>query len=251
MFLISQHFLKRIFIMKNNQLKQKTPRRQFLGTIASGAAAIGLASVTVPVQLGATPHFFNDGENNDPTDPDAWFKKLKGTHRIAFDVTQPHEIFPFAWPRVFLLTNQSTGSMADDCGVIVVLRHSAIGYAFEDRLWDKYHFGEVFKADDPKTKAPALRNPFWMPKPGDFKVPGVGEVAIGINDLQNEGVMFCVCATAITVYSNIVADMMKMPAEEVKKDWMSGLLSGIEVVPSGVWALGRAQEHGCGYVFAG
>lgn len=237
--------------MKNNQLKQKTPRRQFLGTMVSGAAALGLASVAAPVQLGAKPLLFNDGENTGPTDPDAWFNQLKGTHRIAFDVTQPHEIFPFAWPKVFLLTNQQTGSSANDCGIIVVLRHSGIAYAFEDRLWEKYHFGEVFKADDPKTKTPSLRNPFWQPKPDDFKVPGVGEVAIGINDLQKDGVMFCVCTMAITVYSTVVADMMKMSPEEVRKDWISGLLPGIQQVPSGVWALGRAQEHGCSYCFAG
>lgn len=237
--------------MENSQLKQKTPRRQFLETIATGAAALGLASIAVPARLNAESLALPELEINNPSDPDLWFKKLKGKHRIMFDVTQPHEIFPFAWPKVFLLTNQHTGAPANDCGVVVVLRHAGIAYAFEDRLWNKYHFGEVFKADDPKTKSPALRNPFWMPKPGDFKVPGVGEVAIGINDLQKDGVMFCVCDMAITVYSAVVSDMMKMPAEEVKKDWMSGLLPGIQVVPSGVWAIGRAQEHGCAYCFAG
>lgn len=59
-----------------------------------------------------------------------------------------------------LLTNAATGSPASDCGVVVVLRHDAIAYAFEDRLWSTYKFGETFKAEDPKTKAPATRNPF-------------------------------------------------------------------------------------------
>ena len=44
---------------------------------------------------------------------------------------------------------------------------------------------------------------------------------------------------------------MHLDAEKVRKDWVSGLFPGIQVVPSGVWALGRAQEHGCGYCFAG
>lgn len=236
--------------MKNSQLKPTTPRRRFLETIATGAAALGLATLAAPVDLDAESFSLTDDEAG-PMDPDEWFKKLKGKHKIVFDATQPHEVYPFAWPKVFMLTNQQTGSPAKDCGVVVVLRHSAIGYAFEDRLWNKYHFGDVFKADDPKTKAPSLRNPFWKPKPGDFKIPGVGEVAIGINELQNDGVMFCVCGMAITVFSAAVADMMKMNADEVKKDWMSGLLPGIQVVPSGVWALGRAQERGCGYCFAG
>ena len=36
-----------------------------------------------------------------------------------------------------------------------------------------------------------------------------------------------------------------------KKDWISGLLPGIQVVPAGIWAINRAQEHGCSYCFAG
>ena len=96
-----------------------------------------------------------------------------------------------------------------------------------------------------------MRNPFWKPAPGDFKIPGIGEVAIGINDLQNDGVMFCVCDMAMTVFSAAVADKMKMNAADVKAEWMKGLLPGVQVVPSGVWAVGRSQEHGCTYCFAG
>jgi len=29
------------------------------------------------------------------------------------------------------------------------------------------------------------------------------------------------------------------------------VLPDIQIVPSGVWALGRAQQKGCGYIFAG
>jgi intracellular sulfur oxidation DsrE/DsrF family protein len=133
----------------------------------------------------------------------------------------------------------------------VVLRHSAIGYAMNHELWSKYNLGELFKADDPKTKKPSTRNPFWQPAKGDFKIPGIGEVQIGINELQDSGVMFCVCDAAMTVYSAIIADKMKMTAADVKKDILSGLIPGIQVVPSGVWAVGRAQEHGCSYCFAG
>jgi intracellular sulfur oxidation DsrE/DsrF family protein len=46
---------------------------------------------------------------------------------------------------------------------------------------------------------------------------------------------------------------MKMGANaaDVKKEWTDGLIPGIQLVPSGVWAVGRAQEHGCAYVFVG
>ncbi|HSU50940.1 MAG TPA: hypothetical protein VLJ41_10135, partial [Segetibacter sp.] len=148
-------------------------------------------------------------------------------------------------------TNQATGTPENENSVVVVLRHEAIPYAFEDSIWSKYKFGELFKADDPATKTASVRNPFWKPKAGDFKIPGFGSVAIGINELQDSGVMFAVCDAAITVYSAALAESMKLDAVTIKKEWTAGLLPGIQVVPSGVWALGRAQEHGCSYIFAG
>jgi len=222
-----------------------TPRRGFMSMLAKSAALFGITALGTPLLLKAGAE--NEKESFSPDDPDAWFNKIKGKHRIVFDATHPKEVFPFAWPRVFLLTNEATGSPASDCGVVVVLRHDAIPYAFEDRLWAKYKFGEQFKADDPATKAPAIRNPFWKPEKGAFKIPGFGEVAIGINELQDSGVLFCVCDAAMTVYSAMVAGKMGLQPADVKKDWVAGLLPGIQPVPSGVWAVGRAQEHQCAY----
>ena len=227
---------------------QQPDRRSFIGKLATGAAALGLATIAPSIPVKANE--ISDLSVN-PEDPDAWFNHIKGKHRVVFDATHPHEVLPFAWPKVFLLTNAGTGTPEKENSVVVVLRHDAIPYAFEDKIWAKYKFGEMFKADDPKTKTPATRNPFWKPQAGDFKIPGVGNVEIGINELQASGVMFCVCNMAMTVYSNVAAGMMKMKPEDVMNDWMAGLLPGIQVVPSGVWALGRAQEHGCAYIFAG
>jgi intracellular sulfur oxidation DsrE/DsrF family protein len=227
----------------------ETSRRQFLGNLSAGTAAVTLAGLFAPLQQ------LQAGENNKMNDygvdADEWFKQLKGKHRVVFDATRPHEVMPFAWPRVFLLTNEATGTPANNCGVVLVLRHDAIPYAMKSELWSKYKFGEMFHAPDPKTNQPSTRNPFWQPAKGDFQFPGVGEVAIGINELQASGVMVCVCNAALTVYSSAYAAGNNLNAADVRKDWDAGLLPGIQVVPSGVWALGRAQEHGCAYIFAG
>ncbi len=233
--------------MSKDLFKQTTGRRKFLGSVASSAAAFGITSLATPLNAGAAQHYAAETVS----DADGWFKKIKGKHRIVFDATGPHEAFPFAWPRVFLLTNEATGTPEKENNAVVVLRHNAIPYAMHDRLWEKYKFGEVFKIDDPKTKAPSIRNPFWQPQVGDFKIPGIGNVAIGINELQNSGVMFCVCNMAITVNSAVIAQKTNANADDVKNDFLSGVLPGIQVVPSGVWAVGRAQEHGCGYCFVG
>lgn len=242
----------------DNELNTITSRRRFLGTLTTGAAAMSVAGILSPLQQIRAGQASTTKETNDPN-PEEWLKKINGKHKIVFDVTQPHGIFPFAWPKVFLMTNAATGTPEKDCSVVVVLRHDAIGYAMEDRLWKKYNFAEVFNAKDhgpafqaaDAAQAVSFRNPFWKPSKGDFKVPGIGEVQIGINELQDNGVIFTVCQAAMTVYSNAVAAGMNMGASEVLDDWRSGLLPGIYQVPSGVWAIGRAQEKGCGYCFAG
>lgn len=231
--------------MSHSTTKHTTSRRGFLGTVAAGAAVMGLSQLAVPLSSNA------EELTASVNSAEAWFDKIKGKHRMVFDATRPHDILPFAWPRVFLLTNQKTGSEEKDCTAMVILRHDAIPYAMESSLWKKYNFGEVFKADDPATKTASVRNPFWQPKEGDYKVPGIGNVAIGINELQSSGVLFGVCDVALTVYSAAVAEGMKLKPEDVKKEWVAGILPDIQIVPSGVWAINRAQQHGCSYCFAG
>ncbi len=233
---------------------ETTPRRRFLGNLAKGAAALGISSLATPALLKAGGLPEHENHFTDPSNPDEWFNKINGKHRMVFDVTGPkqgHEaILPFAWPKVFLLTNAATGTPEKESSVVVILRHNAIPYAMEDRLWAKYKLGETFNIKDDTTDAPSLRNRFWKPNPG-YSIPGVGQVPIGINELQQSGVMFCVCNMAINVLSAVVADGMKMKHEDVMKDWLSGILPNIQVVPSGLWAVGRAQEHKCAYTFAG
>ncbi|MEO6684106.1 MAG: twin-arginine translocation signal domain-containing protein [Ginsengibacter sp.] len=226
---------------------KSTNRRDFLGKLAFGAGAASLASISIPLRAVAEAEDVSFSAD----DPDAWFNKIKGKHRIVFDVPAPHEIFPFAWPRVFMMTNSMTGTPEKNCNEVVVLRHEAIPYALEDRIWKKYSLGEVFNIKDPVTNAPSVRNMFWKPKPGDFNVPGIGNVQIGINELQESGAMFCVCNMALTVFSSVLGQKMGMDGGGVLADFKAGVLPGIELVPSGVWAIGRAQEHGCAYCFVG
>ncbi len=218
-------------------------RRDFLGKVTGAAALMGVASIIDPAKANNAIKTIS----GNAADPDDWFKGIKGKHRIVFDCTEPKEIFPFAWPKVFIMTNTATGS--PDCTEVVVLRHNAFAFALDDSMWAKYKFGEMFKVNDPQTKTLALRNPFWKPKPDDFSAPGLGVVQLGIGDLQAQGVMFCVCDVAMTVYSAVVAGNTKQDPATVKKEWVNALIPGIPAMPSGVWAVGRAQENGCGYCY--
>jgi intracellular sulfur oxidation DsrE/DsrF family protein len=214
-------------------------RREFVGTLSASAATL-LAGIT-------TTSFAAPADNKLVADAEDWFKKVKGKHRIIYDAPEPHGGFPIIWSWAFYQTNNQTGSADNDLTAVVVLRHNGIPIAMEDKLWEKYKFGEVFKIDDNNTKAPAVRNPYYDPQGADFPLPGID----GVKKLQTRGAMFCVCDLALTVYSGFVAKSMNQNPEDVKKDWVAGLLPGVQVVPSGVWAVGRAQEKGCGYCYAG
>lgn len=248
--------------MTENNLEQSTHRRGFLGMLATGAAALGLTALVSPLQLNAQQQKAapKAGAPAAPkNEADMWFDKVKGKHRVVYDSTGTNEIMQFVWPKVFLLTNDATGTPPSDCGVVVVMRHNGIPYAFKDEMWSKYHFAEMFKAKElgpafaaaDAASATQTRNPFFNPKHGDFNVPGFGIVDIGINDLMKDGVMFCVCNAAMTVFSAAAAGQMGLNATDVYNDWKANLIPGIQIVPSGVWACGRAQEHKCAYIFAG
>jgi hypothetical protein len=227
--------------------KSSTNRRNFLGTLAMGAGALTMASLSFPAKLAAHSSSLTfSGE-----DPEAWLNKIKGKHRIVFDATEPNGIMPLAWPRVYLMTNQQTGADPSDCTAVVVLRHEAIPYALNDSVWEKYKLGDATKINDPKTSAPAARNIFWQPAEGDFAIPGIGNVNIGINQLMDDGVLFGVCSVAILVNSHVIAQKMNMDADTVHKDMLAGVLPGIQLLPSGVWGVGRAQEHNCDYCVGG
>ncbi|WP_318543245.1 hypothetical protein [Marixanthotalea marina] len=129
---------------------------------------------------------------------------------------------------------------------MTVLRHEALPFAFEDRLWKKYNLGTVFNVNT-ADGTPYDRNPYYEPQEGDFPLPQIE----GIKRMIERGALFCACDLATQVYSNAVATQMNLDPKIVYEDWVSGLLPEIQLVPSGVWALGRAQEHGCGYIFAG
>ena len=74
---------------------------------------------------------------------------------------------------------------------------------------------------------------------------------MSVDELLASGVLFGACNMAIKFYSGIVSKAQNVPVDQVRQDWTAAVLPGIQIVPSGVWAVNRVQEHGCSYCFAG
>lgn len=221
--------------------QRSTHRRSFLGRLTAGTLAVmGVA--------GATPRTLDaEALIDSHTGVDDWLNGLTGTYRQFFDAVSVNEGFPFSFAMTFMNTIGETYKVSDkNINAVVGLRHFAIPLAFNNDIWARYKLGEMFKITDPVTKAPAVRNPYAYAKEGELLFPGMA-----FEKLQARGVIFTVCNVALNVLSGMAAGANGLPKESAKQDWLAGMFKGVNVVPSGVFAVNRAQKKGCTYCYAG
>lgn len=222
------------------ELLQRGNRRGFFGRLSAAVGvALGATALPEPARA-ATRTIAGPGDEE-------WLKKITGKHRQVYDATAVNEGFALAFAMTFLNTNiQGTELTDKDLTAVVVLRHFAVPIALKDEIWAKYKLGEMFNVKDPATKDASTRNFFYKPRAGDIPFPDAA-----YDRLLARGVLFPVCNVALTVISGMRAPVAGVTAEQAKAEWVAGLLPGAFPVPSGVWAVNRAQEHGCTYCYAG
>jgi hypothetical protein len=205
-----------------------TPRRSFFGRIAAMSALGLFGFATTPVR--AQP-----AESDGPD----WPGPLKGRHRQVFDIYEINGGFPLGFTNNFLAPNESATA-------VMIFRHNGLPYALASAMWEKYKIGESFKILDPETKAPAVKNPYFQPKPG---VLNNNDMAL--DRLLAKGTVMGACAVALRGQSRRLAANAGVTAEEALKEWTANLIPGVTVIPSGTWGVNRAQEAGCTYCAGG
>jgi intracellular sulfur oxidation DsrE/DsrF family protein len=219
-----------------------TPRRGFLARIAAASLALGVGGSLSASFREARAEPVRRGD-----DVENWPGTLHGKHRQVFDAVSPNEGSSLVWSHVFLLTNAEASKIPEhDINDVVVLRHGAAVLALSDPIWKKYKLGEMMGVKDPATKAPALRNPYYRVRDGDLPFPEAS-----IDRLLARGATIGVCSVALDVLSSQRASVTGVTPEQARTEWEAGVIPGITIVPSGVWAVNRAQEHGCSYCYAG
>lgn len=216
-------------------------RRDFLTTLAAGAAATSLPSLARPaVASAAAPTPFDDG----------WTARVAAAkHKAVFDGPDPSDGLPLVQAWIYRRGYEAMGSAPRDIVPVVVLRHAAAGMALDDAVWAKYKLGALRKIDDPVTKQPAERNPWSRTPAGKTDAdmesilgPGVDPTVEGV--IRAGGVVL-VCNLALTRVSRSIAKQNNLKAEDVLAELRAGVVPGVIVQPSGVYATARAQEVGC------
>ncbi len=217
-----------------------THRRGFLGRLGA-AIALGVTGLG-PVRLAAeTPAPDGPPGKADPLED--WFNRINGKHRMMFDAPAPNSGFAAVWPRIYMNTMNATyGSKDADDSVVVIFRHQAAPLALQDAMWAKYKFGEQLGIKD--GDKPATRNVYGT-------ITGLPIPGLGVAELLKGGVMIGVCNVALTVMAGDIAKKTGGNADAIHSELMANMFPGVQVVPSGVMAVGRCQEKGCNYCFAG
>jgi hypothetical protein len=211
----------------NRHTTDVTPRRSFFGIAAMSALGIfGFATTAARAQPS-------------PSDGPDWPGTLKGRHRQVFDVYDINDGFPLGFTNNFLAPNGSATA-------VMIFRHKGLPYALRGAMWAKYKIGESFDILDPETKAPAVKNPWFEPKPGVL-----GNADAALDRLAAKGAVMGVCGVALRGQSRRLAGNAGVTPDEALKEWTANLIPGVTVLPSGTWGVNRAQEAGCTYCAGG
>jgi intracellular sulfur oxidation DsrE/DsrF family protein len=215
-------------------------RRDFL---ALAAAAIGMGATLGAPEAVAAHH---EPATEMAGDIARWFDAVPGRHRQVTDWPELNDGMGLIYTLGFLMTAPAgLGVPPPEVGAVLVIRHDTIPLALGDAVWAKYRLGEMFRIEDPETKAPAVRNPYYL-KPGALPF-----VEAALSRLIERGVGVVACDLALTFRSAMIAKKLGLDPAAAKKEWLDSVLPGVRVMPSGVFACHAAAKRGCTYLFAG
>lgn len=220
-------------------------RRSLLSGLGAAAAVFALGSKTARAQGPA-------GAFQPARHPqDAWMNALPGKHRTIIDCAAAAA----AGTGVFYANNIFTANrngyqLADsDVAVIVVLRHQATTYAYNDAIWGKYGtvLGNLVQLNDPRTNQAPTVNPLNTPEFGSIMT----SLGVTIPAIVKRGTHFAVCDMATNRIAGVIATAVKAPQPAIYKELVSNLLPNGHMVAAGVVAINRAQEYGYSMLTAG
>jgi hypothetical protein len=161
---------------------------------------------------------------------------------MVFDMTKHNNGASIKWALTLMDTYNEMGTSDEDLSVIIVLRYAGFAFSFADPLWEKYEFGKRIDLKDDDTGQFALRNLYAKCKEEDDNF---------LELFQKRRGRVCVCGKSIEGSTEGLSEKLKLKKEDVLKEFMDSLLPGIQVMPSGIWALNRVQELSCTLCFGG
>jgi intracellular sulfur oxidation DsrE/DsrF family protein len=235
MFLFSLHIYNRPTM--TDAPKPVDARRSFLSRLAAVAAAVGAASSRARA-AGQNDVPFRAGRHAE----DDWLDGLPGRHRIVFDAitaTGADEVRQFA-SNFFVANRTGYGLTPTDLAIVIILRHWATPFAFNDPMWAKYGpaLAKIIGFSDPTTHEAPRSNVYLR---SGFALTG----------LIAQGVHFAVCGVATRFLAGGIADAAGGSSAAIYDELAANMIPNSHLVAAGVVAVNRAQERGYTYAYVG
>ncbi len=222
---------------RNDDGRDTTARRGFLGRLFGGTAAVAL--------LGATPKSLLAIEPEDTAPGDDWMKELKGKHRTVFDMAAHGNGKPLTQAKNYLDAWRDAFKVAEkDLNLVFGVHGNAIPVVLTDALWSRFKIGEQYEVTDAGTKSAAVRNVFAT---ANATSGGLVTPEQSVEGLQARGVRFIVCQNTIAGATKKLAAAGLGTADDIRAAITGGLLPGVIIVPAMVVALTQLQERGVQY----
>lgn len=211
-----------------------TDKMQRRGLLAALGGAVGALVVGTRRVAAQATSAFQPARH----EQDEWLGKMPGKHRVIVDVTSPEGV-PEAIRFVGNIYegSKTTYGLGDaDTALVVVLRHSATAYGYNDAMWAKY--GAVLGGAGAAGEEAPKGNPRNVPP----RSP--------LDALARRGAQFMVCGTASRGLAGRIAGRGG-DADAVYKEMAANLIPSSRIVAAGVIGVTRAQEYGFSVIHVG
>ena len=220
-------------------------RREFIERLTTGAMM-----ATVPFSADALRAFERQSASRPAEDWDvSWTSKITGKYKAVFDVPEIDSGYGVLrasiWERQYMETLKAAPS---DLSSVVVLRHNGIALAMTQAFWDPYGVAKGKTVLNPVTEQPTDRNPALLSSTRN-EVPAMFDDAALDKYIARGGVALA-CNLAFDEMVGLVTKKDGGSPESARKMAIAGLVKGVILQPSGVFAALHAQDVGCKYLRA-
>jgi intracellular sulfur oxidation DsrE/DsrF family protein len=227
----------------SSQLPSSSERRSFLNRLNVGAAslaAMAFGGVAMAQQKSAAAARWEPARH----EKDDWFDQLPGKHRLVFDTTAHDGVGDaILFANNFLRVNRADYNLQNsDLAVVIVVRHRATPFGYNDAMWAKYGptIAARAKVEDPKSKLAPKINIFNSTDYADL----LANRETTLDSLFKQGVQLAVCSVSTRGYAGAIAQAVGGDANAIFNELTSNLMSNSRMVPAGIVAVNRAQERG-------
>jgi hypothetical protein len=221
-------------------------RREFLGQIAGSTALFGalpLLDMTSPDAMLHATHAAADEWDM------SWTKRVTGKHKAVFDVPEIESGYGVWRSSVWMEQYKAVlGATDKDLNTILILRHNGIALAMKQAFWDEYGVGKAKNVIHPLTAQPTDRNPALLGERDGVPQPFA---SFALDKFLARGgiVLACDLAFNLDCVPQVKAKH-NLDDAGARKRALEGLVPGVILQPSGVFAAVRAQQTGAVYVRA-